>query len=325
MATTQLAHRNAHAEWMEIAKHFDNTPMLIEDSAACPAERVPGLDCGAFRTPYEPSHRVVVGAVGFKVPSCFTRTVLLGISHIDVTILRLKAEVRCIADDRAIVNVSTWGDTKHWQSECSWLSIPPDDPDIQTGRYTTTQDHPWSESQKSTSRRIAFAHPYATPPKVIVWLDAVDSGPGRNVRVRTWADQIDATGFTIHVDTWADSNLWSAGASWLAHSADRRDVRSGQFEIGDIRPSDSPQHTNTGRVSWGAPRMARPPRVFTALRALDFQDGKNIRIKTITSEITTTGMTWNLESRDDTIMYQAGAVYFAFNDDESGGKVSAFV
>ncbi|EKM59121.1 uncharacterized protein PHACADRAFT_249355 [Phanerochaete carnosa HHB-10118-sp] len=234
----------------------------------------------------------------------------------DVNILRLKAEVRSVADDRAFVNMVTWADTKHCGSGCSWLSPPSNDPDIQSGRYSTTQDHDHSKSQKKTWHRVTFEHPYAAPPKVVVWLDSINSGPGHNVRVTAWADGVTSDGFTIHLDTWHDSNLWSAGATWLAHSAWRTDVRSGTFGIEDVRPSSAHRPKNHGRVSWGAPEMARPPRVFTALRMLDFRDGKFIRLSMNTSEVTTTGMTWHMDSWEDTIFYQAGAVFVAFNDEQ---------
>ncbi|EKM59120.1 uncharacterized protein PHACADRAFT_191433 [Phanerochaete carnosa HHB-10118-sp] len=293
----------------------NNTPVRVP---ATPYLAKPTLwfDCGEFRTKNVRSWRnpehVTPGEARFKVPTCYPRTMLLGFNELDVNILRLKAEVRSIADDRAIVNMVAWANTKHHGSGCSWLTLPEDDPDIQSGRYNTTEDHHWSRSQTKTSRRITFTHPYAAPPKVVVWLDAVDSGPGRNVRVTAWADAVTPDGFTIHLDTWHDSNLWSAGATWLAHSAERTDVRSGAFEIEDVRPWSAPRHNNCGRVSWGAPEVASPPRVFTALRMLDFQDGRNIRLSMSTSEVTTTGMTWHMNSWEDTIFYRAGAVFVTF-------------
>ncbi|EKM59118.1 uncharacterized protein PHACADRAFT_205296 [Phanerochaete carnosa HHB-10118-sp] len=279
------------------------------------------FDCGEFRTkdvrsPRNPEH-VTVGEIYFKLPSCYTRDVLLGFNELDVNILRLKAEVRSVADDCAIVNMTTWADTKHYGSGCSWLSLPTDDPDIQWGSYDTIMDRCDAKSQQQMSRRIFFARPYAVPPKVVVWLNAVDSGAGRNVRVTVWADGITSDGFTIHLDTWGDSSLCSAGATWLAHSTGRTDVRSGAFDIEDVRPSSASHHKNRGRVSWGVPEMARPPRVFTALRMLEFQNGKNIRLITSTSRVTTTGMTWHMDSRDDTVFYQAGAVFVAFDDMDS--------
>lgn len=298
---------------------FEDASVLVPDILLS-VKSILRFDCGEFRTKdvrswRNPEH-VTVGEARFKVPSCYIRTVLLGINELDVNILRLKAEVRSIADDRAFVNLVTWADTEHYGSGCSWLSLPSHDLDVQSGRYNTTQDHPHSKPQKQTSHRITFERPYGAPPNVVVWLDAVDSGPGRNVRVTAWADAVTPDGFTIHLDTWFDSNLWSAGATWLAHSTWRTDVRSGIFEIEDVRPSSAHRPKNHGRVSWGAPEMARPPRVFTALRMLEFQDGKCTRLSMSTSEVTTTGMTWHMDSWEDTIFYQAGAVYVAFDDNQ---------
>lgn len=235
---------------------------------------------------------------------------------IDVSSLRLRAHVRSVADDRAIVNMETWNKTIHYASGCAWLSIPPYDPDIQCGTYRTTEHREGSRSQQQTSRRIAFERAYAAPPTVLVWLNAVDCGEDRNVRVNVYADGIAREGFTMHLDAWDDSQLFSAGASWLAYSADRRDIRSGAFEINDVRPSYAPRLQNRGRVSWGAPRMAKPPRVFAALRMLDFGHGRNVRLHLRTEEITQTGMTWRMDSWMDTVFYQAGGIFLAFEDKE---------
>ncbi|EKM50882.1 uncharacterized protein PHACADRAFT_262761 [Phanerochaete carnosa HHB-10118-sp] len=294
----------------------ENTKQPAEHTVN-PTEPIPWLDCGKFSTNdvrlWSEPEPLTVGEVRFKVPSCYPRAVLLGLSNICMNNVRIRAEVRSIADDRAIVNMVAWGDTTHWETACSWLSIPLDDPDIQYGTYSNKEDRSDAQSQQLTSRQIAFARPYASPPKVVAWLNAVDCGAGRNAQVSVYADAVASDGFTIH--TWSDSLPFSAGASWIAYSAGRTDVRSGTFEIKDVRPPDMPRHKNRGRVSWGAPRMAKPPRVFTALRMFHFDGGKIVRLASSQSEITTTGMTWNMDSWDETIFYQAGQVFVAFDDE----------
>ncbi|GJE90148.1 H-type lectin domain-containing protein [Phanerochaete sordida] len=289
-----------------------NSPLAVEPTLP--------FDNGEFRTmdvrSWEDPRPVTVGEARFKTPSCYTRAVLLGLSELDLDILRIRAEVRTIADDRAILNLTTWADTVHYLSGCSWLSLPLNDPDIQWGRYSTTEDRPPSPLQQKTSRRITFGRPYAAPPRVAVWLDSADSGPEKNVRVAAFADDVTREGFTVHLDAWGDSHLYSAGATWLAHSDGRQDMRSGAFEIEDVRPASAPCHQNRGRVSWGPPAMARPPRVFAALRMLDFGHGRHTRIRMKTEEITETGMTWSFESWADTVFYQAGAVFIAFEGSE---------
>lgn len=279
---------------------------------------MPSFDCGEFRTkdvrsPRDPQ-KLTIGEARFSKPSCYTRPVLVGLNELDVNILCLKAEVRSVGDDRAILNMNTWGNTEHFGSGCSWLSPPMDDLDIQYGTYSIPDDHSDSTLRNKTSRRITFGRPYAASPKVVVWLNAADCGEGKPVRVDAYADTVTPDGFTIHVDTWKDSNLYSAGVTWLAHSAHRTDVRSGSFHTEQVRPTQDRCHTNRGRVSWGVPEMARPPRVFTALRMLDFKEGRNVRLIMRTDEITTTGMCWNLDSRHDTVFYKGAAVFVAFDD-----------
>ncbi|GJE84074.1 H-type lectin domain-containing protein [Phanerochaete sordida] len=282
-------------------------------------EVIPPMDCGEFRTKWVRSWHpeiVTIGELRFKSPSCYPRAVLLGLNELDIDLLRLRTELCSVADDRAFVNMTVWPEVQHFGSGCSWLSIPPSDRDFQFGSYNTGEDRPSDTSQQSTSRRITFERRYIVQPKVTVWLTAVNCGPDKNPRVRVWADDITREGFTIHVDTWGDTDLWSAGASWLAHSGVRTDVRSGTFQIQDVRLSGTPDSKTRGRVSWGAPRMEKPPRVFAALNMLEFEAGKYCRLSLYTSDVTTTGMSWNLDTWLDTVCYQAGGTFFAFDDSE---------
>lgn len=47
------------------------------------------------------------------------------------------------------------------------------------------------------------------------------------------------TTFTMHLDTWGDSILHSATASWTAYPVGRLDILSGEFSTTDLRQARS--------------------------------------------------------------------------------------
>ena len=259
------------------------------------------------------------GTIPFSKACAIPPTVLLGISSLDMNIARIHHKVCSVADTHAYVELSTWGDGfSLYGSTCAALIIHSEEHEIQSGRFSTCDDHPWDKPQNKTSRRIIFERPYdpapAPPPRVVVWLDTVDTESKTNCRIAAYATDITHEGFTIHLDTWHDTKLWIAGASWLAYPAHRKDIWSGTFHTDDIRSRDRPpQLKNDGRVAFrGDVRESVPKKIFVAFNHFDVDVSKNIRVKVRVDEVTPTGMGWHIEGWDDTILYGAGAAFIGF-------------
>jgi len=60
-----------------------------------------------------------------------------------------------------------------------------------------------------------FTKKFNDKPDLVIGLVMIDGGIGI-VRVEIFADQITPEGFTMHFDTWEDSRLDNAAASWIA-------------------------------------------------------------------------------------------------------------
>ncbi|KIP12637.1 hypothetical protein PHLGIDRAFT_61455 [Phlebiopsis gigantea 11061_1 CR5-6] len=275
------------------------------------------LDAGVFTTtsvrPWHNPEHSTSGILSFDGGSNKSPTVILGYHQIDVKNVRIRHSVDNITDNSAHVTLQTWADTTHYSSGVAGLRIPDNDPDFQCGHFNTTEDHSWQHPIPQTTRRINFSRPYAAPPKVVVWLNSVDTG-GEVCRVRAYASGITPSGFTVHLETWSSTKLWSAGATWFAHSADRSDIRSGTFSIGEFRTWETPWLKNIGRVSFEGFPFDHPPRVFTALNELDVSNNTNVRVVLYidAEQLTSTGMDWHIDSWADTKLYGAGAAYVAF-------------
>ncbi len=72
------------------------------------------------------------------------------------------------------------------------------------------------DGPRSCGKAVLFERPFSTPPVVQLGVVGVDSSKDHNLRVRVRAEDITANGFTIVVETWLHTQLWSVDVSWLA-------------------------------------------------------------------------------------------------------------
>jgi hypothetical protein len=229
--------------------------------------------------------------------------------------IRIKASATNIRSDNFTLAIDSWADTIMYSAGCSWLELGAGTDDIQTGVFRTTDIRPWHEVQERNEQRVTFDRSFADnrPPKVVVWLSALDMDKGFNWRAKAYASDITARGFTVHVDSWEETKLYSAWVTWVAYPSNSTEICSGQFGTGDIRPWYQPRHHNTGQVAFGDNvKFEKTPQVVAALSSLDYEHGINLRLWLKTSAVTTRGFAWTLESWEDSKMYSSSAMYIAF-------------
>lgn len=63
---------------------------------------------------------------------------------------------------------------------------------------------------------VKFETPFSTRPVVHVGIVGLDAGKDDNVRIRVRAVDVGSEGFTIHAETWFNTEIWSVEVSWLA-------------------------------------------------------------------------------------------------------------
>lgn len=240
--------------------------------------------------------------------------IAIGLTSVDMSCaanVRIKSYADHITYQGFQLHLDAWADTTLYSAGCSWLEVAPDETTFQFGTFNTMEDHPWNQPQAKTSRKISFSRPFSAPPKVVVWINGFDMSNAHGWRLKIAASDVTATGFTIHIDTWADSILYFAGATWIAFAADRTDVTCDSFNTQEIRPWDRPQHNHAKQVSYKGAAFAKPPRVLLGLDSIDFDYRRNLRVNLTADAITTTGLSWQLNSWSDTVMYSAGGSYLA--------------
>lgn len=223
--------------------------------------------------------------------------------------IRINAYTSNVGRDRFTINIDSWLDTRIYSAGCSWLQILNDDPNFQFGRYSTREDHP--HHQTRTSRLITFPRSYAAPPTVVVMLVGLDMQHNRSWRVRTYVTNVTATNFIIHIDTWDNTILHSAAATWIAYPTGLPKVASGTFNTQDVRPLHPAQLNTVGHVSFNHGVFATRPHALLAFNSLDIDCRRNMRVRLDYSNMTTAGMTWHISGWGNTIVYSAGGSYIA--------------
>lgn len=226
--------------------------------------------------------------------------------------VRVEAQAQNIRANTFDIRIHTWGGPLLRDVGCTWLEVPTNDPDFQTGTYATIEDHSHLNPQSIHTRVITFPRAYLSSPRVVVWLNLLDLPVNLNRCLKAYETNVTATGFTMHIDTWADSVLYYATASWVAYPANKPNTSSGRFAISDTRPAKCPQLYNSGYVDFGKDVFTSPPRVMLAINTIDIDKSQDLRLAVKASSINAAGMTWHLDSWDDTILYNAGASYIAF-------------
>lgn len=245
-----------------------------------------------------------------KIPGLVVGLTAVDIFH-DINI-RVNAYPSEIRGDHFKINLDSWDDTKLHGAACAWLAIEADDVDFQYGSYHTSEDHSWPKAPLHNTRKITFKRKYTATPNVVVWLNVLDLGHVTNWRINSFATDVTATGFTIHIDTWDDTKLYSAVASWVAYPTNRPEVACGRFSTLDTRSPGQPQLYNSGFAAFETGVFEKPPRMFLALNSLDISCRQNMRLLVKAENVSATGMTWHLNAWSDTTLHSAGASFIAF-------------
>ena len=167
------------------------------------------LDVRLYRTYKTPT---TSKAITFAKPFIAPPGLPLGLNYLDLgneANIRIKAYASDITSNGFCNHIDSWSDTALYAGGASWLNLARDHLEFQHGQFSTRSD----TQSRLSSRRIAFEHPFKSPPKVIVFFNALDLDKQFSWRIWTYATDIDTMGFTIHIETWDNTVAYGAAAA----------------------------------------------------------------------------------------------------------------
>ena len=224
--------------------------------------------------------------------------------------IRVKSTVHSFTKDWADCHITTWSNTTLYSGLGHLFILAPNNLDFLTGEHMhNLMDNPTDPP----TVRVNFERPFVTPPKVVVFFNHIDLSMNHHWRLKVTAADIDKNGFTLGIETWSDTILYAAQASWIAYPEDREHIFSTSVNTMDVRPWCLPQHNHSKTVAFNGVEFWKHPSVFIALNSFDIDCGANFRVKAHVDNVSKTGLVWHIDSWDDTVLYSAGASLIAFN------------
>lgn len=115
------------------------------------------------------------------------------------------------------LTIGTWGNTIIYGAKACWVAYPEDEKHIFSMSANTNDVRSWKQPQLQQSKSITFENvEFWKNPTVFVALNSFDIDCRANFRIKAYVDNVSRTGLVWHIDTWADTILYSAGASIIA-------------------------------------------------------------------------------------------------------------
>lgn len=258
----------------------------------------------AWDRPNQKTSKVITFSQPYSVPPL----IALGLTSLDIenrASVGVYSYVDVLRNDICRINIATFADVVAYSAGCVGLEVKSDDLNFQCGNLSTARDRRWHVPQIKDTYLINFSHPYSETPFVVVWLKGFNLCLDNNRCLSTYATDITTEGFTLNIETWNDSVLYGADISWIALPADKAGVFSGSFGTSHLR---SGGRSELGYVNFNSDFHV-PPRVAMAVNRIDMGWRDDTRFALKVSNVTATGMTWQLDGDDG--LYSVGASFIA--------------
>jgi len=75
-----------------------------------------------------------------------------------------------------------------------------------------------NNGERSLALDIHFEKPFTAKPKIILSITQLDASSEVNLRYKLEAISVSRDGFTLKVNTWSDSKIFSLSGNWLAYT-----------------------------------------------------------------------------------------------------------
>lgn len=160
--------------------------------------------------------------IKFKRPYSATPKVVLWLTVIDTghgSSWRIRSYTTDVTATGFTIHIDSLMDCRLYSAMASWVAYPANRPGIASGVVSTHDIRSWAQPQACNSAFEAFEDGvFEKPPRIFIALNALSIDRDKQMRLRVNADNVSASGMAWHLDAWADTILYSAGASYIAFS-----------------------------------------------------------------------------------------------------------
>lgn len=186
----------------------------------------PDLQHGTFDRSWIQLHYVpstsLTSRVTFERPYDATPKVVLWLHHVHMDSsddrIRIAVYMKDVSREGFALHVDTWDGSQILEVGVSWLAHSVSRAGFASGTYDTQDVHPDTEPREKTSGHVGFgdAQFARRPTSVFTTLHRLDISKATTPRLALSTDNITETGMDWHIDTWWDSTLYAASASFIA-------------------------------------------------------------------------------------------------------------
>lgn len=197
----------AGSTWLEIPAeddHFQFGRFGVEDDHPWQKPQLLTTRLIVFPKPYSAPPQVVVWLNKLGMGNAVNERFKIFATHITATGFTL--------------HIDTWGDPMPLLDSCraTWVACTAGKAKVFTGTFNTQDMRPANKPQLYNSGYINFGNTFDAPPRVYMALNSLDVDCKKNLRVIVKASHVSAHGMLWHIDSYSDTILYSAGASFIA-------------------------------------------------------------------------------------------------------------
>jgi H-type lectin domain len=148
----------------------------------------------------------------FRFPVTFERppSVICWLNRLDLASdqdrnFRIRCYATNITPSHATFHISSWGDSILNGAAMCWIAFPEGKKHVDSGTIATSDVRQWFNPRPTNSARVAFREgAFQRKPTMLVALNMVDMAGNADLRVKVDIpeEEVDADGFTWHLDTW---------------------------------------------------------------------------------------------------------------------------
>ncbi|KAI9451499.1 hypothetical protein BJY52DRAFT_99137 [Lactarius psammicola] len=115
------------------------------------------------------------------------------------------------------LHIGTWSDTILYAARAGWIAYPEDREHIYSTSISTLDIRPADQPQLEHHKEISFnSVEFLKTPSVFVALNSLDIDCKANLRIHAWVDGVSTTRLVWHITSWADTVVYSTGATIIA-------------------------------------------------------------------------------------------------------------